>query len=99
MTEDEFRDLVNMALLVVQGIDYGISPEKPRELPGIEVMPRVIVTAEESDENCSICLEEFEVGSEARVMPCKHRFHSSCIENWLRVRRTCPLCRFVMPSE
>ena len=47
----------------------------------------------------SICLEGFEVCGEARVMPCKHRFHSACIENWLRVRWTCPLCRFVMPLE
>lgn len=84
VTEDPFRNLLNLALLVVHAIDYDISPEKPRELPAaIEViMPRVIVTAEESDENCSICLEEFEVGGEARVMPCKHRFHSACIENW-----------------
>ena len=32
-------------------------------------------------------------------MPCKHEFHSACIENWLRVRRSCPLCRFAMPLE
>ncbi|KAK7818287.1 e3 ubiquitin-protein ligase rduf1 [Quercus suber] len=48
------------------------------------------VTAEES-QDCSICLEQFEVGSEAREMPCKHKFHSACIQNWLRVRRSCPL--------
>ena len=61
-------------------------------------MPSVTVTAEES-QDCSICLEQFEVGSEAREMPCKHRFHSACTENWLRVRRSCPLCRFAMPLE
>ena len=30
-------------------------------------------------------------------MPCKHRFHSACIKNWLQIRRLCPLCRFIMP--
>ncbi|KAK7833210.1 E3 ubiquitin-protein ligase SIRP1-like [Quercus suber] len=61
-------------------------------------MPSVTVTAEES-QDCSIYLEQFEVGSEAREMPCKHKFHSACIQNWLRVRRSCPLCRFAMPLE
>lgn len=66
----------------------------------IESLPRVTVTAEEeSYKACSICMEEFDIGSEAREMPCKHRFHSGCIEKWLRLRGSCPLCRYVMPLE
>ncbi|KAI5341200.1 PREDICTED: E3 [Prunus dulcis] len=61
----------------------------------IDAMPRVTVTSQGAE--CSICLEGLEVGAEAREMPCKHRFHSLCIELWLGRRGSCPLCRFSMP--
>ncbi|KAI9120353.1 hypothetical protein K1719_007386 [Acacia pycnantha] len=48
--------------------------------------------------NCTICLEDFSVDSEATRMPCLHLFHSKCIINWLENRNTCPLCRFQMPA-
>uniref|UniRef100_A0A2N9EDW3 RING-type E3 ubiquitin transferase n=1 Tax=Fagus sylvatica TaxID=28930 RepID=A0A2N9EDW3_FAGSY len=84
-------------------VDHEESSEKTGALPAskasIEAMPKLVVTAGEYGKECSICLEGFEVGGEAREMPCKHWFHSGCIENWLRVRGSCPLCRFVMPVE
>lgn len=97
-----FRTIANIVLTVVAALRHS-SLEKHGELraskAAIEAMPRVTVTAEESDKACSICLEEFEVGGEAREMPCKHKFHSGCIEKWLQVKGLCPLCRFVMPLE
>ncbi|CAN0924650.1 Zinc finger CCCH domain-containing protein 17 [Linum grandiflorum] len=44
-------------------------------------------------DSCSICLEEMGVG---RVMKleCKHVFHQSCLMNWLKTSKSCPLCRF-----
>ncbi|XVE80147.1 hypothetical protein DITRI_Ditri14bG0116000 [Diplodiscus trichospermus] len=46
-----------------------------------------------SDE-CVICLEDFEDDVLCRVFPvCKHVFHYSCIDNWLRNHITCPTCR------
>ncbi|KAK4593676.1 hypothetical protein RGQ29_017683 [Quercus rubra] len=100
--QGRFPTISDIVLAVAAALRHS-SPEKHGELraskAAIEAMPRVPVTAEESDKACSICLEEFEVGGEAREMPCKHKFHSSCIENWLRVKGLCPLCRFVMPME
>ena len=100
--QGRFPPILDIVLAVAAAIRHS-SPEKHGELraskAAIEAMPRVTVTAEESDKACSICLEEFEVGGEVREMPCKHKFHSGCIENWLRVKGLCPLCRFVMPME
>jgi E3 ubiquitin-protein ligase SIS3 len=42
---------------------------------------------------CPICLDEFEVDTEVRGLPCAHNFHSACIDEWLRLSVQCPHCR------
>jgi len=45
---------------------------------------------------CCICLDEFEHGKcKMSELPCGHRFHSSCIQEWLNNSNIdrCPLCR------
>lgn len=45
--------------------------------------------------NCSICLEEFAQSDEVLVKTkhCGHVFHKEHLKDWLKVHRTCPLCR------
>ncbi|RKP12838.1 hypothetical protein BJ684DRAFT_10931 [Piptocephalis cylindrospora] len=43
---------------------------------------------------CSICLDDFQVEEELRLLPCGHRFHSMCIDPWLLQKSSCcPLCK------
>ncbi|KAJ6684705.1 NEP1-INTERACTING PROTEIN-LIKE 2 [Salix purpurea] len=43
---------------------------------------------------CSICLQEFQQGEMVcSLPPCRHIFHSSCINEWFIGHSTCPLCR------
>ncbi|KAG8674360.1 hypothetical protein FPOAC2_00374 [Fusarium poae] len=50
---------------------------------------------ETSGQQCSICTEDFKVGEDVRVLPCKHQFHPACVDPWLiNVSGTCPLCRY-----
>lgn len=42
---------------------------------------------------CSVCVSEMESQEIVRVLPCKHKFHATCINNWLLSNRTCPNCR------
>lgn len=46
------------------------------------------------DNVCSICLSEYKPKETLRSMPqCNHHFHVECIDVWLKMNATCPLCR------
>jgi hypothetical protein len=45
-----------------------------------------------NDEVCGICLDNYALGQLVKCLPCKHRFHAECIDNWLRNQScNCPL--------
>ncbi|XP_010266501.1 PREDICTED: putative RING-H2 finger protein ATL21A [Nelumbo nucifera] len=47
-----------------------------------------------NDRVCSICLSEYRPKETLRCIPeCQHCFHADCIDEWLRLNATCPLCR------
>ncbi|CAI8595268.1 unnamed protein product [Vicia faba] len=72
------------------------SVNPPTKKEAIEAMENMI-----NDEKlqCTICLEDVDIGSVAKEMPCKHKFHSDCIVSWLKLHSSCPVCRFQMPCE
>ncbi|WZY91132.1 hypothetical protein YC2023_047867 [Brassica napus] len=37
--------------------------------------------------------EAYEDGTELRELWCRHHFHEACIDKWLRINATCPLCK------
>nr|XP_043619204.1 putative RING-H2 finger protein ATL21A [Erigeron canadensis] len=46
------------------------------------------------DATCSICLSEYDVKEIVRCIPeCRHCFHADCIDEWLKMKGTCPVCR------
>ena len=43
---------------------------------------------------CSICLCDYKEGEMLRMMPdCKHYFHLCCLDAWLKLNGSCPVCR------
>jgi len=68
----------------------------PAASSAISALPVVKLTQAHlaSDPNCPVCKDEFELEMEARVLPCKHFYHSDCIIPWLRMHNTCPVCRY-----
>ncbi|CAA7022838.1 unnamed protein product [Microthlaspi erraticum] len=46
------------------------------------------------DAECCICLSAYEDETELRELPCGHHFHCGCVDKWLYINATCPLCKY-----
>ena len=63
----------------------------------VEGDPELAATDEDGAE-CPLCLGNFLLHDELRVLPCRHGFHKHCIDRWLIVsqeyqQRECPMCK------
>nr|GEZ77809.1 hypothetical protein [Tanacetum cinerariifolium] len=73
----------------------------------IEKMPMMEIKSKEDLEKmcertgteCVICMEDWGVGDVVKEMPCQYKFHGGCVEKWLQIHATCPLCRCKMVEE
>ncbi|KAI8076259.1 hypothetical protein BDF21DRAFT_65888 [Thamnidium elegans] len=71
-----------------------------RELAPSDVVKRLPIHSfhREKDipiDECIICLEEYQEGDKIRTLPCKHEFHSACVDLWLITRKKfCPICKY-----
>ncbi|XP_038696418.1 E3 ubiquitin-protein ligase MBR2-like isoform X1 [Tripterygium wilfordii] len=52
-----------------------------------------VCAGEKSNVKCSICQEEYIVGDEVGRLRCEHRYHATCIQQWLRLKNWCPICK------
>ena len=76
----------------------GTPPMEPEEIADIS---SVMVDQKMLDKSsiCPICLVELMLMVEVKVLPCGHFFHGSCIDTWLGLHGSCPLCRGVEVGE
>ncbi|MCL7050729.1 hypothetical protein MKW94_008496 [Papaver nudicaule] len=67
--------------------------------PAIQSFPMVVLgeSGRLPDPNintCSICLSEYQPKETLKTLPvCNHCFHADCIDVWLHLKSTCPVCR------
>ncbi|XWS11876.1 hypothetical protein CRYUN_Cryun37aG0038700 [Craigia yunnanensis] len=45
------------------------------------------------DAVCCICLAKYADNDELRELPCVHVFHVECVDKWLKINASCPLCK------
>ncbi|KAF4403289.1 hypothetical protein G4B88_007935 [Cannabis sativa] len=52
------------------------------------------IKLDQIEDRCPICLEGYESYRMIAVLQkCKHKFHISCIRNWVERKQTCPMCQ------
>lgn len=85
--------------IVTQLMEQTASSNAPGPAPqeAINALPKRKITEEmlgtEGRAECSICMDEVNIGEEVTELPCKHWFHHPCVEAWLHEHDTCPHCR------
>ncbi|KAI3792615.1 hypothetical protein L2E82_06498 [Cichorium intybus] len=74
------------------------SSRKGLDTPTIESYPKTVFGEScglpNDDTTCAICLSDYKLIESLRTIPeCNHYFHSECIDEWLKLNATCPVCR------
>ncbi|TXG71226.1 hypothetical protein EZV62_006161 [Acer yangbiense] len=65
----------------------------------IESYPKIVLgesrrLPKPDDNTCPICLCEYKPMETLKTIPeCMHCFHADCIDEWLRLNASCPICR------
>ncbi|XP_028756148.1 E3 ubiquitin-protein ligase At1g63170-like isoform X2 [Neltuma alba] len=77
-TENSDNQDVNTA--IDEGGIFAAGTEKERAISG-------------EDAVCCICLAKYADNDDLRELPCLHFFHVACVDKWLKINASCPLCK------
>ncbi len=47
-----------------------------------------------AQEVCPICLDSYQANDDLRILSCFDKFHTKCIDHWLRQNTNCPCCKY-----
>jgi hypothetical protein len=48
---------------------------------------------------CTICHDDYTKHTQTLILECGHIFHIKCIDNWVIVKQSCPLCQRVIINK
>jgi hypothetical protein len=87
-TAEDYEDLLRLDSEIPRVKTLSASEDSIARLP-----VKSVASCNLLNENCCICLDQFQEGDLAKTMSCqKHTFHANCLDEWLHVKSTCPLC-------
>ncbi len=44
-------------------------------------------------DTCTVCQTEFSEGEKIKQLNCQHSYHISCVDEWLKENKVCPICK------
>lgn len=73
---------------LLNNLDGSNSGPPPMPKDQVDNLPTVKISDDQvktSNLQCTVCMEDFQVGDSARQLPCEHFFHQDCILPWLNL--------------
>lgn len=73
---------------LLNNLDGSNSGPPPMPKDQVENLPIVKISDEQvknTNLQCTVCMDDFQVGDSARQLPCEHFFHQACIIPWLEL--------------
>ncbi|XP_059667033.1 E3 ubiquitin ligase BIG BROTHER-related-like [Cornus florida] len=70
----------------------GLSEELISRLPYFKYKTGLF-SKKKKKEECVICFTQYKSGDYLITLPCAHQYHSKCITHWLKINKTCPVCK------
>jgi len=75
----------------------GLKPKQVGAIPTHKFAATTDHTGEQTvakeTEACAVCLEKFAPGETIKTLTCMHSYHAKCIDRWLKMRNSCPICK------
>mmetsp|Transcript_506 Transcript_506/g.583 ORF Transcript_506/g.583 Transcript_506/m.583 type:complete len:260 (+) Transcript_506:92-871(+) len=108
LEEDSEDNYEKLSLIEIQELNLQTMAEEPNEETKEENITEDIEQVDDSQTNhqprtkrhnssqCTICQLVIHVGEMYRTLPCQHKFHQRCIDQWLMRRATCPNCKKIV---
>ncbi len=85
------RDLTPEDYELLLELDNRVTPKTVQENI-LESFKKDTVIEADSDQMCSVCIENYVQGQVRKYLPCGHYFHVDCIDTWLKnSSMNCPL--------
>lgn len=64
----------------------------------VDMEPAKVLAKHHGRPMCSICHEDIDKDQDAVLRDCRHRYHRACIEHWVQINNSCPMCRAERPQ-
>ncbi|KAK8628853.1 hypothetical protein V6N13_009433 [Hibiscus sabdariffa] len=75
-------------------VDIGLDEDTIKSYPKLLYSEAKLQKKDSTASCCSICLADYKSSDKLRLLPdCNHLFHVKCVDPWLRLNPTCPVCR------
>ncbi|KAL3536764.1 hypothetical protein ACH5RR_000130 [Cinchona calisaya] len=90
VAEEDENDDVSSSENVVVGLDQAVINSYPK----FHFSKKNVGVVRGNDPVCPICLCDYKESEMLRLLPeCNHYFHVTCIDAWLKLNASCPVCR------